>query len=81
MDKPIEPLRSEPALAWKLTVNIFGKKDDSLEARNARAIVREAPLVQALIASCDRRRSAYKKQDGAHKRVFPGQVRRNEPEN
>jgi hypothetical protein len=66
MDKPIEPLRSEPALAWKLAVNILGKEDDSPEAGSAREEVREAPLVKALIATCDRSRSAYKKWDGAH---------------
>jgi hypothetical protein len=66
MDKPIETLRSEPALAWKLAVNINGNKDDSLEACSARATVREAPLVQALIATCDHSRSAYKKWDGSH---------------
>jgi hypothetical protein len=66
MDKPIDLLRSEPALAWKLAVNILGKKDDSTEGCSARTEVKEAPLVQALIATCDRSRSAYKKWDGAH---------------
>jgi hypothetical protein len=66
MDKPIELLRKEPALAWKLAVNILGKDEDSPEAHSARVEVREAPLVQALIGTCDRSRSAYKKWDGAH---------------
>jgi hypothetical protein len=66
MDRPIEPLRSEPALAWKLAVNILGREDGSPEAGSAREEVREAPLVKALIATCDRSRSAYKKWDGAH---------------
>jgi hypothetical protein len=66
LDKSIELLRSEPALAWKLAVNIYGIKDDSLEARSAGIAVRGAPLVQELIATCDRSHSAYKKWAGAH---------------
>jgi len=66
MDKPIDLLRTEPALAWKLAVNILGKDDDSPEAHSARAEVREAPLVKTLIGTCNRCRSVYKKWDGAH---------------
>jgi len=66
MDKPIDLLRTEPALAWKLAVNILGKSEDSPDAHSARAEVREALLVKALIGTCDRSRSAYKKWDGAH---------------
>ena len=33
MDKLIDLLRTEPALAWKLAVNILGKDEDSPEAR------------------------------------------------
>jgi hypothetical protein len=66
MDTPIDLLRKEPALAWKLAVPILGKEADSPEARSARAEVREAPLVKALIATCDRSGSAYKKWAGAH---------------
>ncbi|MCX6034569.1 MAG: hypothetical protein NTV38_06280 [Chloroflexi bacterium] len=61
-----EQLKSEPALAWKLAVNVPGKGDDSPEASRARAEVRDAPLVRSLIATCDRQSSAYKKWDGAH---------------
>ena len=66
MDKGIEQLRKQPALAWKVAVNLLGKGDDSPEANRARAEVRDAPLIKALIATCDRQRSAYKKWDGAH---------------
>ena len=66
MDKSIDLLRTEPALAWKLAVNILGKSEDSPDAHSARAEVREALLVKALIGTCDRSRSAYKKWDGAH---------------
>ena len=66
MDKPIDMIRKEPALAWKLAVRILGKEADSPDARRARAEVRAAPLVKALIETCDRGRSAYKKWAGAH---------------
>jgi hypothetical protein len=66
MDKTIEQLRTEPALAWKLAANVLGKDDDSPDVRRARSEVREAPLVKDLIATCDRQHSAYKKWDGAH---------------
>jgi len=66
MDNGIEQLRQQPALAWKVAVSILGKGDDSPEANRAHAEVRDAPLVKALIATCDRQRSAYKKWDGTH---------------
>jgi hypothetical protein len=66
MNDPIALLRTEPALAWKRSVNILGKNEDSPEARRAQAEVRGAPLVKALIAACDRQHSAYRKWDGAH---------------
>ena len=66
MDKGIEQLRQEPALAWKVAVNVSGNSTTSPEASRARAEVQEAPLVKALIATCDRQHGAYKKWDGAH---------------
>jgi hypothetical protein len=66
MDKLLERLRTEPALAWKVTVNLLGKDENSPEARRAQTEVREAPLVRDLIATCDRQHGAYKKWDGAH---------------
>jgi hypothetical protein len=66
LNELIEKLRMEPALAWKVAVNVLGNRVDSQEARRAAAGVRQAALVQALIAACDRRHGAYKKWDGAH---------------
>ncbi|HEX7541893.1 MAG TPA: hypothetical protein VF352_07165, partial [Anaerolineales bacterium] len=66
MSQLIEQLNSEPALAWKVAVNVLGKGDDSPEASRARADVRDAPLIRALITTCDRQNSAYKKWDGTH---------------
>jgi hypothetical protein len=66
MDNTIERLRMEPALAWKVAVNLLGKDEASPEARRAQAEVRDAPLVRDLIATCDRRHGVYKKWDGAH---------------
>jgi len=66
MDKPIDLLRKEPALAWKLAVNILGKDEDSPDARSAQAEVRKTSLVKMLKETCDRSHSACKKWDGAH---------------
>ena len=66
MSQLLEQLKSEPALAWKLAVNVLAKTDDSPETIQARAEVRDAPLIRALIASCNRQGSPYKKWDGAH---------------
>ncbi len=66
MEKVIEQLRTEPALAWKVAVNVLGGSEESPKARRAQAEVRDAPLVRDLIAKCDRQCSPYKKWDGAH---------------
>ena len=66
MDNAIEQLRQQPALAWKVEVNILGKGVDSSEASRACTQVRDASLVKTLIATCDLQHSAYKKWDGAH---------------
>jgi hypothetical protein len=66
MDKPIDLLRTEPALSWKLAVNILGKNEDSPDARSAQTEVRNAPLVKMLIGTCDLTHGAYKKWTGAH---------------
>jgi hypothetical protein len=66
MSQLVEQLDSEPALAWKVAVNVLGKSDGSPEAQRARTVVRDAPLIRALIATCDRQSSPYKKWDGAH---------------
>ncbi len=66
MEKLIQQLEQEPALAWKVAVNIQGRDDASPAAARARERVRQAPLVQALISTCARDRGAYKKWDGSH---------------
>ena len=66
MDKVIEQLRQQPALAWKVAVNVLGESAASPAADRARADVRAAPLVKMLISTCDRQHSAYKKWDGPH---------------
>ena len=66
MEKSIELLGTQPALAWKLAVNVLGKDTSSPDARRAAEQVRNAPLVQALIATCDRKHGAYRKWAGAH---------------
>jgi len=66
MNKAVEQLRTEPALAWKMTVKVLGAGEDSPKASRAQAEVRDAPLVRNLIAKCDRQHSPYKKWDGAH---------------
>ena len=66
MDKAMDLLGKEPALAWKMAVNILGMDEASLAARQSAAELREAPLVKDLLATCDRQHSAYKKWDGAH---------------
>jgi len=66
MDKIIERLQQEPALAWKVVVNVLGNSDASTQANRARKQVQQAPLAKSLISTCARDRSAYKKWDGAH---------------
>jgi hypothetical protein len=66
LDKTIEWLRTEPALAWKVAVNLLEKDEHSAEVRRAQAEVQEARLVRDLIATCDRLHGAYKKWNGPH---------------
>ena len=66
MDEWVELIGTQPALAWKLAVNVLAKKEASPETRQAQAEVRESALIKALLATCDRRHSVYKKWDGAH---------------
>ncbi len=66
MEKVIETLCLEPALAWKVAVNIHGHAESSVEARQARLQVAESPLARQLISTCNRRLHPYKKWDGAH---------------
>jgi hypothetical protein len=66
LDKTVELLLGEPALALKVAVNVLGKDRHSIEGQQAASQVWQAPMVKALIAACDRRHGAYKKWDGAH---------------
>jgi hypothetical protein len=66
----IESLQAEPALAWKLKVNVQGLNPDSHAARKAAGVVKDSPLTQALLAGRlpdgRTKRHAYSKWDGAH---------------
>ena len=65
-DNVIFELQQEPALAWKVAVNALGRSEASSEADHARVQVQQSPLARALISTCARDRSVYKKWDGAH---------------
>jgi len=66
MDKLIEALLAEPALAWKVVVGVLGADPASVQARRAATAVRDSPLVRALLANPRRGRGPYKKWDGEH---------------
>jgi hypothetical protein len=66
MNEILDKLKQEPALAWKLAVNVQGRPDASAEAHLARRQVWDSPLVRQLLAVCNRRQGAYKKWDGPH---------------
>ncbi len=66
MEKLTEVLDREPALAWKVAVQVHGESETSPAAARASEQVRRSPLAQALLATCARDRGAYKKWDGAH---------------
>jgi hypothetical protein len=50
MNPLIDKLNSEPALAWKVTVNVLGKPENSPEAYRAHIEVRDSPLVHTLLS-------------------------------
>lgn len=50
MNSLIELLRAEPALAWKLAVNILGHDQNSTEARQASNVTRHSSLVTSLLS-------------------------------
>jgi hypothetical protein len=70
MDALIETLKTEPALAWKLKVNVEGRDPDSPAAKKAAKTVKESELARSLLAVRlpDGRtpRPAYSKWTGAH---------------
>ncbi|PJH76314.1 MAG: hypothetical protein CO064_01925 [Anaerolineae bacterium CG_4_9_14_0_8_um_filter_58_9] len=45
MNTLLDQLRLEPALAWKVTVNLLGHAPDSAEAKWAAEVTRHSPLV------------------------------------
>ena len=45
MNNLLDQLRLEPALAWKVTVNLLGHAPDSAEAKWAAEVTRHSPLV------------------------------------
>ncbi len=59
-------LDSEPALAWKIAVDVRGQTPNSIAASQAAETVRRSPLVTQLLAACDRTGHAYRKWIGAH---------------
>jgi hypothetical protein len=66
MNTVIERLGSEPALAWKLAVNVQGQAPDSLPARKAAETVRNSPLATQMLAGRDTSGHAYRKWIGSH---------------
>jgi 2-amino-4-hydroxy-6-hydroxymethyldihydropteridine diphosphokinase len=70
MPDPIPALRAEPALAWKLAVNVLGADPSSAEAGRAAAAVRLSPLVTTLLSERDAGGNLpfhpYKKWNGGH---------------
>jgi hypothetical protein len=66
MSQLIEQLNSEPALAWKVAVNVLGKAPDSSHALKAAETVRRSPHVLQLLDVCDSTGPAYRKWIGAH---------------
>jgi hypothetical protein len=66
MFQPVEQLISEPALAWKVAVNLLGGAPNSKSAHLAAGTVRRSPLVTQLLSACDRDGHAYRKWIGAH---------------
>src|SRR5512139_1204742 len=50
MDALIESLKAEPALAWKLAVNVQGRTPNSAAAKKAARIVKDSELVHDLLS-------------------------------
>ncbi len=70
MDELIKALKAEPALAWKLAVNVQGHAADSSAAKKAEKMVEESELVRGLLKgrlpNGRTRLQAYSKWTGAH---------------
>ena len=66
MNELMEHLKSEPALAWKVSVNILGVRHDSTAARQAAESTCNSALVSTLLAGRDTSGHAYRKWTGSH---------------
>jgi hypothetical protein len=66
MDQLIEQLKSEPALAWKVTVKILSHAPDSTDAKKASHTVRKSSLVSSLLENRDTTGHSYRKWTGSH---------------
>ena len=70
MNNILDQLRLEPALAWKVTINLLGHEPDSDEAKKAAEVTRHSPLVTLLLSERDSNGKIpfhpYKKWNGAH---------------
>jgi hypothetical protein len=66
MNELIAKLKSEPALAWKVKVNIYGENSASDRAKQAAEITCNSALVQTLLAGKDASGKSYRKWIGSH---------------
>lgn len=70
MNDLVAQLQAEPALAWKITVNVKGKSSHSEEARHAALITQNASIVRTLLSEIDASghipHHPYKKWNGGH---------------
>jgi len=66
MNQLIEQLNAEPALAWKMAVNVLGQAPNSHTAQKAAEVTRHSPLVAHLLAAGDTTGHAYRKWIGSH---------------
>jgi hypothetical protein len=66
MNKLIEQLNSEPALGWKVAVEVLGQPPDSRAVHQAAGITRRSPLVSQLLSGRDTTGNVYKKWNGSH---------------
>lgn len=66
MDTILKQLKSEPALAWKIAVNLTSLAPASPEAKKAARTTRKSPLVSSILESRDSTGDAYRKWTGSH---------------
>jgi hypothetical protein len=66
MNLLVEKLNSEPALAWKVAINVLGEAPDSNLARKAAETTRRSLLVSQLLAGRDTTGHPYRKWIGSH---------------